>query len=73
MTSILVYVETQDDQPKKASLEAIGAAKSLGAEVTALVYGPGASSANLAGSGADKALVAEDAAGNFSAVSVRAV
>jgi electron transfer flavoprotein alpha subunit len=63
MSAILVYVETKDDQPKKASLEALGAASRLGGEVVALLYGrhAQAAAAKLAGSGAAKALAVEDA------------
>ena len=49
MASILVFVEQKDGVPKKASLEALGAAarlaKDLGAPVHAAVAGPGAAAA----------------------------
>ena len=45
MTSIVVFVEQAAGAPRRASLEALSAAKAAGGEVTAVVTGPGAEAA----------------------------
>jgi len=57
MSATLVYVEHQDGAPKRASLEAIGAARAAGAEVLAVLTGEGADAAAKALPGAAKAVV----------------
>jgi electron transfer flavoprotein alpha subunit len=47
MSKIIVYVEQRDGTAGRASLEALGAAASLGAEVIAVVFGAGSASIAL--------------------------
>jgi electron transfer flavoprotein alpha subunit len=59
MTSILVFVEHKDGSPRRASLEALGAAVATGLTPIALVTGPGAANAAapLSAAGAKKLVV----------------
>ncbi|MBM3987375.1 MAG: electron transfer flavoprotein subunit alpha/FixB family protein [Planctomycetes bacterium] len=59
MTSILVFVEHRDGTPRRASLEALGAAAATGLAPIALVTGPGAAqaAAPLSAAGAKKLVV----------------
>jgi len=59
MTSILVFVEHKDGTPRRASLEALGAAVATGLTPIALVTGPGAANAAapLSAAGAKKLVV----------------
>ena len=59
MTTIIVYVEHQDGNAKRASLEALGAAHALGGEVVAVLGGEGAAqvASGLGAAGATKAVV----------------
>jgi len=45
MSTILVFVEQTNGTPRRASLECLGAAQTLGGEITAVVTGPDASDA----------------------------
>jgi len=60
---IWVFIEQFQGNVQAASLEALGAAKSLGGAVTALAFGPGANALAQTAiqHGADEALAAEDA------------
>ena len=57
MSNVVVFVEHAEGQPRRASLECVGAAAAAGAEVTAVLCGPGASDAAGQVSGAAKAVV----------------
>ncbi|MEM6673608.1 MAG: electron transfer flavoprotein subunit alpha/FixB family protein [Planctomycetota bacterium] len=56
MSKVIVYCEHQDGSVRRASLEAIGAAKAAGADVVAVLSGPGASDAAGSAVGAAKAV-----------------
>jgi electron transfer flavoprotein alpha subunit len=62
--TLLVSPVDPDGSLPRAALEALAAAKALGAPVTAALFGPStaAAAAALAGAGVEKVLVAEDAA-----------
>jgi electron transfer flavoprotein alpha subunit len=57
MDTVLVLVEHVDGSPRRGSLEALGAARSLSDSVVAALAGPGAERASAKLSGATKALV----------------
>jgi electron transfer flavoprotein alpha subunit len=59
MSTIVVFVEHQDGSPKPASLEALGAARSVTQDVVAVLQGPGAADAatSLGAGGASKVVV----------------
>jgi len=59
MTRILVFVEQSDGAAKRASLEALGAARAVSEEITAVLFGPGAGdvAASLGNAGAERAVV----------------
>ncbi|HED65361.1 MAG TPA: electron transfer flavoprotein subunit alpha/FixB family protein [Planctomycetes bacterium] len=57
MSTILVYVEHKDGAPKRASLEALGAARSVSDNVVAVLFGEGAREAAAGAAGAAKAVV----------------
>jgi len=57
MKPILVLVEHSSGAPRRASLEAIGAARAAGAEVLAVLAGDGAASAAAGCTGAQRAVV----------------
>ena len=61
MSKIVVFVEHSDGAPRRASLEALGAAKALTSEVVAVVYPDGAAAvaAGLGGHGASHAVAIE--------------
>ena len=56
MSTVLVYCEHPGGNVRRASLEAIGAAASAGAEVVAVLWGEGASGAAASAAGAAKAV-----------------
>ncbi|MFT5732744.1 MAG: electron transfer flavoprotein alpha subunit [Planctomycetota bacterium] len=56
MSKVIVYCEHANGQVRRASLEAIGAAKSAGADVIAVLAGEGASAAAATAVGASKAV-----------------
>lgn len=56
MSKVIVYCEHTDGNVRRASLEAIGAAASAGAEVVAVLWGEGASGAAASAAGAAKAV-----------------
>src|SRR5262245_51114296 len=56
MNTVLVLVEHIDGNPKRASLEALGAARSISEAVVAVLAGPGADRASAKLAGATKAL-----------------
>ncbi len=56
MSKVIVYCEHVDGQVRRASLEAIGAAKGAGADVVAILAGEGAAAAAATAIGASKAV-----------------
>ena len=56
MSNVIVFCEHADGSVRRASLEAIGAAKAAGAEVTAVLWGPGADAAASTATGASNAI-----------------
>lgn len=59
MSTLVVFVEQQNGQAKNASLEALGAARSVASEVVAVLHGPGVADAagSLGAGGADRVVV----------------
>ena len=59
MSTVLVFVEHNAGAPRRASLECLGAAQTAGAEVVAILTGPGAAdaAAGLGSHGASRAIV----------------
>ena len=64
MSKLLVYVEHAAGAPRRASLEAIGAALAAGCEVVACLAGDGAADAAAGALGASAAVVLTGAASN---------
>ncbi|MEM6567930.1 MAG: electron transfer flavoprotein subunit alpha/FixB family protein [Planctomycetota bacterium] len=56
MSKVIVFCEHTGGAVRRASLESIGAAASAGAEVVAVLWGPGASDAAASATGASKAV-----------------